>query len=198
MLTLGIDTADKAACVCLEADNRLLIMKSYTGDRKHSEVLASLVQDCLTEAGFGIADLRRIAITNGPGSFTGVRIGVSFAKGLAEGLGIPVAGVSTLQAMASLHCTAHPVKREFACAMDARRGQVYAAGFAPDGSRLTADEAIPLSALEGKDIVWPDTSIAYGAVLAASPMDYLPAAALLAFYLRPSQAERERNERLAL
>ena len=106
----------------------------------HQERLGGLVRDVVAEAGVAFEGLDRIGVTVGPGSFTGLRVGLAFAQGLGAALDRPVVGVSTLDGLAaSLDRAETPV----AALIDARRGQVYAKLFA-HGAALGPDEALPL------------------------------------------------------
>ncbi|MCL2106407.1 MAG: tRNA (adenosine(37)-N6)-threonylcarbamoyltransferase complex dimerization subunit type 1 TsaB [Oscillospiraceae bacterium] len=200
MTTLGIDTSALSACVAVMRDGVLLGECFARSGQTHSALLMPMAEQALKQAGLAIAQIDRFAVTNGPGSFTGVRIGVSAAKGMAQALGAPCAGVSALRAMAY---NAVLCRGLLCCAMDARRGQVYAALFSSDGktvARLTEDEAISREELD-KKLTRYDMPVTFlenapmrasGAILAAVEEDYKPADELRAVYLRPSQAERER------
>src|SRR5690606_3902535 len=95
----------------------------------------------LEQAGSAYGDLDAIAVSTGPGSFTGVRVGVAAARGLALALKIPAAGVTTLEALAHQAQAMRPGRPAIA-AIDAGRGEVYAASFAADGAPLAAPAAI--------------------------------------------------------
>lgn len=94
-------------------------------ERGHAEALAPMVSEVLKAAGLGPADLDRIAVTVGPGSFTGLRIGLAFARGLGMARGLPVVGIDSLSAIAANETAASPLL----VAADARNGEVYAAAF---------------------------------------------------------------------
>ena len=136
--------------------------------RRHANVeLVNTAQAALAEAGFGIADVDAVVVGRGPGSFTGVRIGISTVKGLAWGAEKPCAGVSTLEAMA--WNLAH-LNGIICCCMDARRHQVYNALFRAEGGmleRLTPDRAISLDDLaeERKSFETPQFVVGDGAEL---------------------------------
>ncbi|MDR0916205.1 MAG: tRNA (adenosine(37)-N6)-threonylcarbamoyltransferase complex dimerization subunit type 1 TsaB [Oscillospiraceae bacterium] len=143
-LTLSIESSAKACSVAL-TDGRTLIAQYFLNSGlTHSQTLMAMIRDMLDTSNRAISDVSRVAVAHGPGSFTGVRIGIAAAKGLAWGGDIEVVGVSTLLAMASVFDT-----RDIVCAvMDARRGEVYNANFRCDGVvRLCDDRALTLDAL---------------------------------------------------
>lgn len=147
MRILALETSAKACSAAVTEDGRLIASAFQCTGLTHSRTLMPMVEDMMKNAELDPSDCDVIAVANGPGSFTGIRIGVSAAKGLAFGLGKPVAGVSTLEAMA--RCAAG-MDGVLVCAMDARRQQVYNAVFeVKDGivTRLTPDRAIGLENL---------------------------------------------------
>ena len=228
MLILAFESSARAASVALVEDGRLLSQYSQCSGLTHSRTLLPMAEDMLKNAELSLDKVDLFAVAHGPGSFTGIRIGVSTVKGLAWAADKPCVGVSTLEAMAwhglaagGLVC---PV-------MDARRSQVYNALFQVENGRpvrLCEDRPIALSQLaeelrtlnapafligDGAELaekylreqglpctVAPENlrwQSAWGVAMAA--MDKTPgnADALLPVYLRLSQAERERQERLA-
>ena len=116
---------------------RVLAARSEPMARGHQERIAPLVDELAREAGIAFPELDRIGATRGPGSFTGLRVGLAFAKGLGFALGRPVVGIGTLQAIAA------GVEGACAAVIDARRGQVYVQAFR-DGEPLTPPEALTL------------------------------------------------------
>lgn len=147
MLILAFETSAKACSVALARDGSLLAENYQNSGLTHSQTLLSMAQSTLHACGLRPQDVEAVAVAAGPGSFTGVRIGVAAAKGFAWGLEIPCVGVSTLEAMAEnagiLQGTVVPV-------MDARRSQVYNAVFEANGgvlSRKAPDRAISLAEL---------------------------------------------------
>ncbi len=149
MLMLALESSAKAASAAVFEDGKLLSLSIQTGGLTHSRTLLPMAEDILKNMDRKIQDVELAAVACGPGSFTGLRIGMAEAKGLCWALEIPAVGVSTLEAMAfggpdmdgTMLC----------CVMDARRNQVYNALFTVrDGKpvRLTGDRAISLAELE--------------------------------------------------
>ena len=130
MITLAIDTATKTAGVALLGDERILAEYFFDLPVNHSETVLPAVHRGLELAGIGIADVGLIALTVGPGSFTGLRIGASTVKGLALATGTPAVGVSTLEALAYNAVGFHGV---ICPLLDARKGEVYAGLYRADG-----------------------------------------------------------------
>ena len=125
MILLALDTALEACSVAILDGEQVLAARSEPMPRGHQERLALLVEELMAEAGLAFPALNRIGVTVGPGSFTGLRVGLSFAKGLGFALGRPVVGVGTLQALAGSR-SADGLK---AAVIDARRDQVYVQAF---------------------------------------------------------------------
>ena len=148
MLTLAFETSAKAASVALTENGKLLAESYQNTGLTHSQTLMVMAEDLLRQCGKTMSDVTAVAVAEGPGSFTGVRIGVAAAKGLAWGGQIPCYGVSTLEAMA----VSLGVYEGHICAcMDARRNQVYNALFLVDAGkieRISEDRAIALTDLQ--------------------------------------------------
>lgn len=228
MLILSFESSAKAASVALVRDGALVSQYTQCSALTHSRTLLPMAEDLLKNAETTLDTVDVLAVAHGPGSFTGIRIGVSAVKGLAWAADKPSVGVSTLEAMAW-----HGLARGgyICCVMDARRSQVYNAIFEiRDGRpvRLTEDRPIALAELAGEvralgapvflvgdgtaltkkyfdengiasvaapdNLVWQD---AWGVAMAAQGKEPGNADALLPVYLRLSQAERERQARLA-
>lgn len=149
---LVIDTALGACTVGVFEDDRALAARSEPMAKGHSERIGGFVRDVMIRSGIGFDRLDRIGVTVGPGSFTGLRVGLAFAQGLGEALDRPVIGLSTLQALAATRSSADG--GPLAAAIDARRGQVYLQAFSGDqplGSpeALAVDDAIEVLAALG-------------------------------------------------
>ncbi len=227
MLILAFETSAKAASVALHDGAKLLGESYQNTGLTHSQTLMVMADDLLKQCGCSPKDITHVAVAAGPGSFTGVRIGVAAAMGLAWGAQLPLYGVSTLEAMAKNR----GLDRGVVCAcMDARRSQVYNALFSAAG-RLCEDRAISLEDLsaELKNLEGPIYLVGDGAALAHRtlageipelilPPEHLQhqraagvalvaaeqiaagvpvdAGSLQPNYLRLSQAEREKLERM--
>ncbi|MFC2951160.1 tRNA (adenosine(37)-N6)-threonylcarbamoyltransferase complex dimerization subunit type 1 TsaB [Marinicaulis aureus] len=129
MLVLGLDTALQRCSVAIIRGDEVLADESVGMERGHAERLAPMAAAALAKAGVSIGDLSRVGVVVGPGGFTGVRVALSFARGLGVGTGIPVVGVTSLAALAAPHWAQELV----APVIDARRGQVYAALYGRGG-----------------------------------------------------------------
>ena len=147
MRILAIESSAKAASVAVVGGD---VLESYAYQNTgltHSRTLMPMVRDALRNADMTLDDVDLIAAAIGPGSFTGIRIGVAAAKGIAWAAQKPGIGVSTLEAMA--RSLAH-VRAVICCVMDARRGEYYNALFESDGiepKRLCEDRAVPLDVI---------------------------------------------------
>ncbi len=129
MLTLAIDTAANFCSACLwdEASDRVIAEEERDIGRGHAEQLMQLVESVMRSGGRDYADLGRIAVAIGPGSFTGIRVGVASARGFGLAVGIPVAGVTTLEALAA--DAADKATGPFTVAVRGGRGQYFTQDF---------------------------------------------------------------------
>lgn len=147
MLILAFETSAKAGSVALMQDGKLLAESYQNTGLTHSQTLLSMAESMINSCGLTPQEVQAVAVAAGPGSFTGVRIGVAAAKGFAWGLELPCCGVSTLEAMAE---NLGIYEGTVVCTMDARRSQVYNALFRAEGGklqRITPDRAISLEEL---------------------------------------------------
>jgi tRNA threonylcarbamoyladenosine biosynthesis protein TsaB len=160
MLILGLDTATRATTVALLDLEAGIVTERRDdpprGERpRHTTRLLALAVEALTDAGCGWEDVARIAVGVGPGTFTGLRIGVSTARALAAARDLPLVGVSTLRSLAhGAAATAAGESRDVLAVLDARRAEVFAAGWSPDtvgdpdALALLAPSALTPEALE--------------------------------------------------
>lgn len=162
MKILAVDTTATAASVAVLNDGKLLSESFTNTGLTHSQTLMPMIDNTVKGANIDIKDIDFFAVNNGPGSFTGVRIGVAAVKGMAQMLGKPCVEISTLESLAynliDNNCIA-------VCAMDARCQQVYTASFDCDGgtvTRLCDDEAIAISDLEERLVNYKKTVIFVG------------------------------------
>lgn len=186
MYILGIETSTKTGSVAIVSEQSVIAQYSLNLEVTHSERLMSTVDRVLTDTGFTPARMDGFAVAIGPGSFTGLRIGVSTVKGLALALDKPVAAVPTLKALAwNLPYAAHPV-----CPMlDARKNEVYAALYVCEGKTRTQtmeEAVVPLERLadllQGRIIFTGEASHLYRGDLErlfAERALFAPSAALL-------------------
>lgn len=172
MRGLVIDTALGGLSVVLFEDAQILAARHELMAKGHQERLGGLVRDLAAEAG-GFAGLDRIAVTVGPGSFTGLRVGLAFALGLGAALDRPVLGVTTLAALAgSLEA---PADGPVLAAIDARRGEVYAQAFIGDQPSGEPEALTLAAALDRARALGPAALVGSGAPLLA---EACPAAAV--------------------
>ena len=145
MITFGLDSAGRTAAVALMRDEELLFESFLSAGHTHSETLMGLVDGAFKATGFSPADVDLWGVCAGPGSFTGLRIGLATVKGLALVHGAPCAAVSTPEALA-YSCPAG--QGTVLAALDARRGEVYWAAFdLASRARLAPDAAAPVKDL---------------------------------------------------
>jgi len=130
MRLLAVDTSTQSCGVAVVDGEGLLSESLFASRQTHSRHLLGMVEETLARTGLALLDLDGFAVTRGPGSFTGLRIGMSVVKGLAEVAGKPVAGISTLEALARGAVLAG---KPVLAMLDARKGEVYAALYKPDG-----------------------------------------------------------------
>lgn len=147
-LILQIETATASCSVALSQNGNVIALKELNARNVHAEVITLYIEEVLKTAGFIYAQLDAVAVSSGPGSYTGLRIGVSTAKGLCYGLDKPLIAIETLEAMTDglIASSAHSIAENtlFCPMIDARRMEVYTAVFNASGERVkeTAAEII--------------------------------------------------------
>ncbi|MBE6901721.1 MAG: tRNA (adenosine(37)-N6)-threonylcarbamoyltransferase complex dimerization subunit type 1 TsaB [Ruminococcaceae bacterium] len=222
-MILGIDSSAITAGCALYDGGRLIAEQFLNTKHTHSQTLLPMVESMMKSADITLSQVDEIAVTVGPGSFTGLRIGIASVKGMAMGAGKPCIEVSTLEAIAYNFVGVDGI---ICCAMDARCSQVYNALFESSNgviTRLCDDRAIKCADLyeelkklsgniilagDGAELLHEATEHSFtlapvalryqrglGVCLAAEGKETIDAAALMPSYLRLPQAERERLER---
>lgn len=149
MPTLAFDTATPTAAVALLDGPRVVQRQSLPGRARHGEILLPLVDEVLREHRCGLADLDLVAVGCGPGSFTGLRIGLATAQGLHLARGVRAVGVCSLRALAAPAVAAHG--QPVVAVLDAFRGEVYVAVYAP-GDGVPEEIVPPFSAAPAEAI----------------------------------------------
>ena len=140
---LMIETSTECCSVALSDGAQIVAARINETPRQHASQLAPYIREVLQEAGLTAGDLDAVAVSEGPGSYTGLRVGVSTAKGLCFGAGKPLLGIDTLQILAS---QAEGSFDRIVAMIDARRMEVYAAPFDCDGNKLDETRAVILDA----------------------------------------------------
>ena len=141
-LILNIETATGVCSVALANDGQLVGLKESNSKNSHSSVLPIFIDEVVTASGFSMSEINAIAVSEGPGSYTGLRIGVATAKGLCYALEIPLIGVNTLQAMAMGMSKREGEYSILYCPMiDARRMEVYCAIYDEKGKEIRETRA---------------------------------------------------------
>jgi len=138
MIILSIDTSgvDCSACVYDSASDSVLGEVTENIGKGHAELLMGIIDGAMAQAGLTLDAIERLAVTIGPGSFTGIRVGVAAARGFALSLGVEAVGVTTLETLAAHHLR-HQPGQPVAVGLDAKRGECYLQIFAADGAPLT-------------------------------------------------------------
>lgn len=167
MNILAIDTALAACSVAVLAAERV-VSRVEPMPRGHAEALMPLVAEALAEAGIGYAAIDRFAVAVGPGTFTGVRVGVAAVRGMALATGRPAIGISTLEAIAATHLAVTGSRQPVVVAMDARRDEVYAQCFTAEGAPLDEARAVAVDALAASLPADVDTAVGTAAALLAA------------------------------
>ena len=156
-MILCIETATGVCSAALCDDISVIRVAEAPHGLSHAAQLTVIIQQMLDETGVKAADLNAVAVSKGPGSYTGLRIGVSTAKGIAYGAGIPLLGINTLTAMCNGYLALHPADISpgtLLCPMiDARRMEVYNALFKADGTMVRETSADIIDGTSFKDIL---------------------------------------------
>ncbi len=224
MIILGMDTSSEIATVALLNEHKLIGEYIISNDRTHSQIIMPLLDDLLSKAGIKMSDIDVFATCIGPGSFTGLRIGITTVKSLAQATGKPIVGIDSLKGL-----SLNVMSNDYICpVIDARHNQVYTALYKDNLCKREPDVVdidTLLESLHGKKVVFVGdgvksyqdkiysygdekwkiapvhlqmqkaSSICYAAFDRAIKNDFDNLFSLVPLYLRKSQAERELEER---
>lgn len=141
MRVLGIETSTRRGSAALIDGGRLLLALDHDKPHAHAEALLPLVARLFAETGTAKSSIERVSVGIGPGSFTGLRVGIALGIGIALGTDVPLVGVGSLEAMARAVTQAD---RPRVALLDAGRGELFVAAYAADGAEVFAPCAIPL------------------------------------------------------
>ena len=162
-LILSIETATPTCSVALHDSGKLKAIQELYVEKSHAEQLSLVIQDLLTKTKHSPSDLDAISISKGPGSYTGLRIGLSTAKGLCYALDIPLIAIASLEAMAAQFRKYNTREEALLCPMlDARRMEVYCNIMNSSGSIIQEDKAVVLNEESFSDILKENTMIFFG------------------------------------
>lgn len=140
MTILALDTTSEYGSVALRSNGKTIAEIAIHSAEGFAHLIFPAIEDVLHRVGAGLTDVNGFAATSGPGSFTGVRVGLSAVKGLAEASGKPAVGISNLQVLSSFG-----KESRRAVVLDARRGEVYAAVYGPDLEPVTQEIVLPFN-----------------------------------------------------
>ncbi len=195
---LMIETSTECCSVALSEGPRIVAQRIDETPRMQSSMLAPYIVEVLQEAGLTASDLDAVAVSEGPGSYTGLRVGVSTAKGICFGAGIPLIGVDTLQILA---CQAEMPTDRIIAFLDARRMEVYAATFDAEGRKLSDTAAVILDSesyhaeLEAGRVLFIGTGVEkFQAVCQHHNAVFQPCFPLATAMLQPSLAALQKKE----
>ena len=146
-MILSIETSTSICSVALADRGRVLTSETISEPFLHASATTQLIELCLDQGGITLRDLLAIAVSEGPGSFTGLRVGLATAKGLCMALDIPLLSIPTLQALAvgAAETMADRGSKQYCCMLDARRMEVYSAVYNDRFEEVSAPRAVVLS-----------------------------------------------------
>ena len=150
-IILYIDTAGEKALIGVSKDNHLLALAQNSQSNTHANFVQVAIAEVLSKSGLNIKQVDAVAVTMGPGSYTGLRVGLSSAKGIAYAINKPLIGISTLALLAH-HAKNHPAVTQYKdsiqifCMIDARRMEVFGAIYKADHTIIVPEQSILLDA----------------------------------------------------
>ncbi|GGC02481.1 tRNA (adenosine(37)-N6)-threonylcarbamoyltransferase complex dimerization subunit type 1 TsaB [Dyadobacter sediminis] len=161
MLLLSIDTSIRGCSVAVHENSGLLASYDLNTDKSSSSILTTLIKSAVEHSGYDLADLDAVAIAKGPGSYTGLRVGVSTAKGLCYALDKPLIAINTLQAMA-LQVAPFYAGHLLCPMIDARRMEVYAAVFDDQNNFVWPTQAVIMNDASFQDLLTDHKVVFFG------------------------------------
>jgi len=195
---LMIETSTECCSVALSEGERILARRIDETPRMQSSLLAPYIVEVLQEAGLGADDLDAVAVSEGPGSYTGLRVGVSTAKGICFGASKPLLGIDTLQILA---CQAEGSFDRIVAMLDARRMEVYAATFDSEGRKCADTAAVILDEtsyhqeLEAGTVLFIGTGVEKFQAICQHPnARFQPCFPLAPAMLQPARATLQKKE----
>ena len=144
-LILSIETSTPGCSIALHLEGEVLAEQSYYLDKSHSSLLPSILKEIVSWAGYGLSELDAIAVSSGPGSYTGLRIGLSTVKGLCYALNIPLISVGSLDTLAKTASVVVGLDVLICPMIDARRMEVYTKLLDESGDEIWSTQALILS-----------------------------------------------------
>ena len=173
MIVLGIETSTAVCSVGLASDSGLRAEHSLVESHIHSEKLLTLIGDCSREAGITLSRIDAIAVSIGPGSFTGLRIGLSTAKGLGFSLGKPLVAISTFEALAARVFLLHLSLQKLVLYADAKQGDYYTGTYERTGDRIRETDPVHVRRLS---TTWSEGKLPQTLILSDRPEEVKSAA----------------------
>ncbi|MGP1394079.1 MAG: tRNA (adenosine(37)-N6)-threonylcarbamoyltransferase complex dimerization subunit type 1 TsaB [Inquilinaceae bacterium] len=170
MIVLGIDTAGSACSVTAWRDGAVLASRDRSLSRGHAEVLMPMIEDLMAEAALTPGSIDLYGVTVGPGSFTGLRIGLAAAGGMALATGRPIVGLSRFDVIAASVAPARPAGRALVVALDSRNRDLFVQIFAADGASVGPPACV---APEGLPALVPDGGLILAGDAAPAALDAL-------------------------
>lgn len=184
MRLLAVDTALGACSCAIVDDARILAHRFEIMQRGHAERLAPMVDEAMRETGLAFGDLQRLAVTTGPGTFTGQRVGLAFMRGLRVALKIPLTGITTLEAMATA-AIAQTNTAYGAALHDAKRGEVYFEVLHEDQTLIASTIAAFDDAMSAISSVTQNAKLAFAGTAAEAAAPNYPGEAIVSSVQQP-------------
>ncbi len=152
-LILNIETSSPVCSVCIAQDGKLLGYRETTEANSHARLLTTMIDELLSEHKISYQQIEAVAVSSGPGSYTGLRIGVSVAKGLCYALNLPLLSISTLQSIAeNMRAKTNNSLSYYLAIMDAKRMDVFTAIFDQEGNEIAPPKAVTIDENFRKEI----------------------------------------------